>query len=169
MKLWVVLAVALMLAVLPVAGQDETETVEGCEAAALADVLAELVEAVREAEDVAGALRAVAVAAGTAAAVCDDLAFSSEEDGLLPVIGPVTIPEGIYRVTVTTEGYFILRSDALEGECGDGQYFTPGIFNLSRGSAVDGAQMVFHSAGCETLLSVSNVTDPWVIGFEKLR
>lgn len=169
MKLWVVLGVALMLAVLPMSAQDEAEPVEGCEAAALADTLAELVEAVREAEDVAGALREVASAAGVAAAACDGLAFDSEKDGMMPVIGPVTIPEGIYRVTLTTEGYYILGLDVLEGECGQGERFRSSLFLISRGDATDGAQVVLNSTGCETLLSISNVTDPWVLDFEKLR
>lgn len=97
---------------------------------------------------------------------CTGLAFSSEQDGQQPVIGPVTIPEGIYRVTATTEGYLIAKVDVLNGECGDGY---GSLFNVTSGTASNGAQEVFESAGCEALISVSNAQEAWKLEFEKLR
>lgn len=140
-----------------------------CDAAATADVLAELVEALRTAENPIEALGAVRDAASIAAAACSGLNFNSDDEGLMPVIGPIVIPEGLYRVTVTTDGFYILQLEVLDGLCGEGRMLSPYIFGISMGQASNGAQAVITSEGCETLLSVSNVTKSWTLGFEKLR
>jgi len=96
---------------------------------------------------------------------CTGLAFSSERDGMQPVIGPVVIPEGIYRVTATTASFMIAHITALQGECGDGY----SLFNVTQGNATNGVQAVFESAGCEALIEVSNTREAWTLEFEKLR
>ncbi len=161
-----VLALLLMVGAANVLAQDDAPA---CDAAATADVLAGLVEAVRTAESPIEALGAVRDAASIALAACGGLNFSSDVEGMMPVIGPVEIPEGIYRVTVITDGYFIASFDVLDGQCGDGRLFLPGLFIVSAGDATEGAQAVVNSEGCETLISIENVTEDWSLSFEKLR
>ncbi len=112
---------------------------------------------------------AIRDAASIAAAACSGLTFSSDAEGMMPVIGPVEIPEGIYRVTLVTEGFFIMKIDALDGECGEGSRMSSGAFSVMQDTATNGAQIVVNSEGCEALLSISNVTQPWTLEFEKLR
>jgi len=161
-----VLALLLMASAVSVLAQDDAPV---CDAAGTADVLAGLVEALRTAESPIEAISAVRDAASMAAAACSGLNFSSDVEGMMPVIGPVGIPEGLYRVTLTTEGYFGMTVDALDGVCGEGTRMSSRAFNVFSGTATAGAEIVIISEGCEALFSVSNVTAPWTISFEKLR
>ena len=162
----VVLAALLLVSAVSVWAQDDAPV---CDAAATADMLAGLVEALRTADSPIEAIGAVRDAATEAAAACSGLNFNSDDEGLMPVIGPVEIPEGLYRVTLTTEGYFIMHIDPLSGNCGEGRMFSGSAYNLMAGDAKDGAQVVINSEGCEALFSISNVTKPWTLSFEKLR
>lgn len=146
--------------------QDDAPT---CDAAATADVLAELVEALRTAENTIEALGAVRDAASIAAAACGGLNFTSDDEGLMPVIGPVVIPEGIYRAKLTTNGFFILELTVLDGSCGEGRRSSALVFATSRGEADEGLEVIFNSEGCETLFAISNVSDAWELSFEPLQ
>lgn len=95
---------------------------------------------------------------------CYGLSFSSNEHGLLPVIGPVYIPAGVYRVTATTAGYMIVNVEVLTGECGE----FGSVVNVSQGRATEGAQSVFRSGECEALIEVSNATEDWLLIFERV-
>jgi hypothetical protein len=115
-------------------------------------------------------LRAIRDAVTEALIGCEGLSFSDENSGgLQPVIGPVEIPEGMYRARVVTEGAFILHADLISGECGEGRGMSSYVMNVWAETAVEGIEIVFYSAGCETLLSVSNTNSPWNLTFEKLR
>jgi hypothetical protein len=78
----------------------------------------------------------------------------------------VLVPEGIYRVTVTTPGYFIMRPTVIEGSCDPDGY---SLFNLSDGEATSGAQAIFKSQKCAVLWEISNVTAPYKVTFEKMN
>lgn len=80
------------------------------------------------------------------------------------VHGPVYVPEGTYRVSVTTYKFFIMHHTVLDGDCGD-RY---GIFN-EMSDAEFTAQVVFESAGCSALFETSNIFGPYTVTFEKLR
>lgn len=82
------------------------------------------------------------------------------------VLGPVTIPAGIYRATFTTGGYGIVAFTVNEGACGAGRFMTPGLFNESAGDATNGAEAVLTSESCRTLIEISNVQQPWALVFE---
>lgn len=90
--------------------------------------------------------------------------------GEATVIGPLDIPEGVYRATATTSGFIIVTVTALEGECGEGSGFflSPGLFNESQGQATNGAESVFTSKGCRALIEVSNTQTPWVLEMVKV-
>lgn len=165
-NLILVLTALLLMSAVNVWAQDDAPT---CDAAATADVLIELVEALRTADSPIEALGAIRDAASIAAAACSGLNFNSDDEGMMPVIGPVEIPEGLYRATLTTDGYFIMELDPLSGKCGEGSRFSNSIYLIMAGTASDGAQVVINSEGCEALFSISNVNEPWTLSFEKLR
>ena len=104
---------------------------------------------------------AVQTALSKEIAVCGGLYFEGDAE---EVFGPLEIPAGIYRGTVTTEGYFGLQITVLEGECDDSL-----IHQVSSGRGVEGSEFVYESAGCTAVLEVSNITTPYTLQFELLQ
>lgn len=100
-------------------------------------------------------------------AECRGLSFSSDTDGMQPVLGPITLPEGIYRATVTTTGFFIGDIELIDGECESTGFGS--VFNLSPGQADAGAQAVIRSAECRMLFPVENTREPWTLIFEPIQ
>lgn len=97
-------------------------------------------------------------------AECRGLTFSGTAG---TVHGPVTVPEGIYRASVTTNRFFIMGGVVLEGSCGDG-LDTLYVFN----EHTDGdftAETIFRSEGCTALFETSNIFGPYTVTFEKVR
>lgn len=142
---------------------------EECDYTALAQRLAEASEGLEGSEDPAGDVSALQAELSSFSAACSGLAFDSETEGLQPVIGPVEIPEGLYRLVVTTPGYYIMDIEPLEGECGPRGGFSTNVLNISRDTATEGAEALVESSGCEALLVIDNVTDAWRVSFEKIR
>ena len=144
----------------------------GCD---LEAAIADARDALDEAEallddDPEAALEALAEmrsALATAEAACMGLAFQGEAEDA--VIGPVTIPAGMYRAVATTPGYLAVRITVIEGECRGSS--AGSLFNLGRGDAADGAEALFTSeeGGCTALLELSNLTDAWQLAFERLK
>lgn len=154
---------ALLVVVLPAAAQDEepvcdftpvqsaieltTAALAGTDNEATLTALGELSKAIRAAH-----------------LSCNGLAFTSEEYGQIPVLGPIDIPAGVYRATVTTEGFFIADVTLLDGECDDRN-----LLNVSEGQATEGGQAVFESEGCSILIEISNTREPWALEFEPVN
>jgi len=96
--------------------------------------------------------------------LCIGMKFSGENAKLL---GPIELPAGLYRVTLTTNGYFIAKLEIIDGDCsGTGLGALYGIFE---GQASDGSETLIKSSGCTTLIDTSNVTDPWTLTIEPLQ
>jgi hypothetical protein len=145
-----------------VVAQDEEEA---CDAEAAVTAIIEIAEdTALEPLDI---LRAIRDAVTQTLVECEGLAFNSTDDGRQPVLGPITIPEGLWRITVDTPGYFQLSFDVLEGTC-EGDGFSQLLFNEFEGEAIN-AQTLFTSEGCEALFTVDNVSEDWELEFEKLR
>lgn len=163
---------ACILATFITAAQDSTAA---CDQAAYEAIATALDDYAAQLRDAAGnpdtALRELRDYSATQAAACSGFQFSSETEGQQPVIGPITIPEGLYRITATTTGYLAAELTLLEGECGtDDTFYAPtDLFNLFKGQADTGAQLLIQSKGCETLIEISNSSDPWTFNIEKLR
>lgn len=133
--------------------------------AAIDDALALLEEA--KSQDSFTAFESVSVLRAMLAELdteCRGLTFSGNAG---TVHGPVTVPEGIYRVSVTTNRFFIMGGVVLEGSCGDG-FDTLYVFN----EHADGdftAETIFRSKGCSALFETSNVFGPYTVTFEKVQ
>ena len=110
-------------------------------------------------------LQVITSLVGMYRSACDGLTFSDDKQ---VVIGPVTIPAGIYRAKLTTVGYAAVQVDALDGKCGVGARMSANqhLFIVSKGDADAGAEALFKSEGCTALLTVENVTKPWQLTFE---
>jgi hypothetical protein len=143
----------------------EEEVPEECQAEAVATTLEELAGQVREEEtsldDVLSDLRALQ-------STCAGLSFTSEEEGMQPVLGPISLPEGLFRVTATTGGYMIAELEVLDGDC-EARGMGGMLFLLTAGQGDDGAQELLESQGCEMLLTIGNTNEAWTLDFEKLR
>ena len=167
-KLIIFMVGLVVIGLIPVTiAQDEGAV---CDYAAVAEELAEIVGGIAEADDPDAALLDLEKAVVAARIECGGMIFTSEEEGLQPVIGPVELPEGMYRATLTIDGMGVVELDVLDGSCGD-SIGMPVFMVLDMGGAPDGAQTVVESEGCEALISFSSVTfaHNWTLEFEKLR
>jgi hypothetical protein len=89
------------------------------------------------------------------------LSFSSRNYGTQPVLGPLTIPDGFYRVRVVTEGSFIADLEVIDGACRT----TSGarMFFVSEGEASKGYELFLNARGCKAFISVSDITANWTL------
>lgn len=92
--------------------------------------------------------------------------YSNEIYGNMPVLGPIRFPNGRYRVTVTTLGFFIANVETVTGTCQTDSFL--GLFNLSSGDAIQGAQTLLTTTDCVAFVTISNVTEDWSLKFEAL-
>jgi hypothetical protein len=98
---------------------------------------------------------------------CRGLHFTSADEGMLPLIGPVNFENGLWRVTFTTAGYGAVKIETLAGTC-ESDYGV--LFNVSPGEADKGGQAVFKtSEGCEALIGLENTSEDWDLIFELLK
>lgn len=96
-----------------------------------------------------------------------DYSFNSNDDGLQPVLGPITLSAGIHIFTATTDGYMIVSPTSLSGDCGSDLRYS--IFSLSDGEGSDGAQSVVNAeSDCNVLLEIGLAGEEWTLGIEKL-
>jgi len=167
------LMVAVLLSAGVVAGQDDA----ACTAdnmRNLLDLTTGQIEAMREAAEVddletyllnGALLRALLSGID---AVCRGLSFSSEADGMMPVIGPVVFAQnGVYRATVVTDGFFIATLTPVSGTCEPGNRGR-GLFNFGPREGQTQVETILTAEGCMTLLEIKNVTQPWTLEFEML-
>jgi hypothetical protein len=86
------------------------------------------------------------------------------------VYDPMRFPQGFYRVTVTTEGYFILRGYIIQGKCADIEPTNSLVLlNVTRGEAANGAQALLPSGQCTIIWETSNVSEPYELSFEMIE
>lgn len=170
----IAILLSLIVGLIPAGAQDTLP--EGCTAdalTALTDNLAAATTAANEAaaagnlQDAIDGLSAARMDIAALEAVCAGLSWSGKAD---KVIGPVTIPEGVYRATATTKGYMIVHVTPIDGECGagSGSFLSQGLFSASKGEATNGAEAIMTSRECSALLEISNVQSDWSLTLEKL-
>jgi hypothetical protein len=74
------------------------------------------------------------------------------------VMGPFSVPDGIYRVTLTTDDFFILSATELSGDCRLS-------FAESAGDASAGTEEIFEYDDDCTMLVEIEARAPWEIRF----
>lgn len=96
---------------------------------------------------------------------CLGLNFSGEPQPGKPsvVIGPVDIEDGMYRVTLKTEGRLTVEIEDFSGRC---SYVG---FVVREGEASVGAEDLFEARGCRALITVQHIQTPWSLTFEQLQ
>ena len=167
MRYFGLLLVLVLLFTGVVIAQDDTTSVEGCATEDFTTLLAEQSEILAESDDLDLALRDLINTLSAKRADCAGLLFNDERNGKNKVLGPITLEEGLWKVTVTTDGYFAAPSlEVLSGECEATSYI---LLNLGRGDAIDGAEALIHLSGCEVLIPTSHVSDAWEMRIEKMN
>jgi len=158
----------------PTIAQDTSSESLKCDMPTLQSLMDKFSEALQKVKDakptdpikVSNVLQTMANLANDTRAACDGLAFSGNKQ---QVLGPVTIPVGIYRAKATTSGAILVDVTVTDGECGSR---TSGeqknVFALNKDEAKDGAEAVFTSKGCTALIQVSLVDAPWQLDFERI-
>lgn len=91
---------------------------------------------------------------------CTGMVLSGEPEAgkAVVVVGPVSVADGIYRVTLTTDEYFIVDATELSGDCR--LFFAEGD-----GEASAGTEEIFeYDDDCTMLLEIE-AEAPWEIRF----
>lgn len=91
---------------------------------------------------------------------CTGMVLSGEPEAgkAVVVLGPISIPDGIYRVTLTTDEFFILGATELSGDCRL-------HFAESDGDASAGTEQIYeYDDDCTMLLEIE-AEAPWEIRF----
>lgn len=150
------------------AAQDETAPCDQSVYNAAAESLDGFTARLRnESEDHTAVLMELSTFAATQNAACSGLNFSSETDGQNPLIGPIEIPAGLYRVTFTTSGRGLIDLAAIDGECEAER--GGNMFAALDGEALEGIEGLVTSEGCEALITFDRMSEDWTLTFEKIR
>jgi hypothetical protein len=89
--------------------------------------------------------------------------------GKSPVlIGPMDLPKGNYKTTLTSRGRFSARLSVLSGEC-KGSSSTANYYSLTSGEASTGAEAVIRSGGCRVVIEPNNVRGAWTLTIAPLE
>lgn len=160
-----VLVAVFVLAASPVFAQDDEPVCSQDDLSTAISHAADLLDQALDAPDSAAALDLLAEAR-TELLAAQQSCYSLDFEGTAATVhDPIYIPAGLYRVTATTPGFFILEGTILDGSC-DEEY---AFFALMADQATDGAQITFSSQGCTMLWETSNITAPYTVTFEKLK
>lgn len=112
-------------------------------------------------------LEVISAYALTSFSTSDSYSFNSDNEGLQPVLGPISILKGHYIVTATTEGYMIVDSKILSGECGSDLSYS--LIGISAGEGAKGAQNVFEvESDCLVLFDVGLSDEDWTLEIERV-
>lgn len=152
----------IVLTSIAIAGAQDVPA--ACEPEELAAQIADrLANAPDNRQGILGLLRALASDIARMDAACSGLHFEGSGQKLL---GPVVLPEGVYRLTASgDDGFGIVEFTMLDGECGEGNRMSP---NVLSGDVTQDVEVVVVSAGCEVLID-ANMDDNWELVFEQLR
>lgn len=169
-----IIVLLLVLWCLPtVANAQPPAPLDGCALADLNQSLGDLLQQISaqqaaiSAGDLDGARAALftlLARANAQAQACSALAF---EGSGAQVIGPVTIPAGVYRVRGEFVGVSGVRVERLSGECGVTYgATTPLVSSPTSDGGTD--ETVFRSQGCEALLEVDSTRGTWRFAFARI-
>lgn len=155
------LMVIALLAVTPASLQDD------CNAASLTEAVQGQLDAMDE--DPVSALIEILHLAKQGISDCSESYFFSDDGGYPRVLGPMSLAEGIYMFTMTTNGAGRVSPVALSEGCGSDLSAT--IISISKGAGARGAESLTKvEADCDVFLELSSLTlaEAWTLKIEKV-
>mgnify|MGYP006952614178 CR=1 FL=1 len=158
MKAFIIGLLVLVMAI-PVAASQFDFQVEQCDREVLQAIIAEiglantsLNELIATSDDTAGvltALRGLSTQIETTLRLCDGLVLRGEpQPGQIGVVlGPMEIPDGVYRAVLTTPGGVAIDFVPISGSCSL-------RFDVDAGQAANGSQAVLSATSCAVLVEI---------------
>lgn len=162
-KRWIGVGVLLLVAVVAVA-QDGLQPPGECDRQTIIDDLNARVTALdAESETFLQDLYDLQAFVGTERFLCAGLTLSGEpvEGKSSVVLGPIAVPDGIYRLTLTTTDTALITTENLDGRC----RFSFGVVG---DEAASGAEQILESEDACSLLLEVEARAPWTLVFEPL-
>ena len=97
---------------------------------------------------------------------CNGLSFSGNTNS---VIGPIELPDGIYKSIVDTTGFLSATIPAVDGDCHHGAvpFGSPMLYMVT--DKASNAQSVISSKGWTALIEVTTVQAEWSLRIEKIK
>lgn len=170
MRTLIFLLLAVLLAGMPAAAQDgQIVTEGGCTPDGVRQGMQDVFDTFspENADDVLEFLRTIRNTATMAEVHCTGNTFSSERNGEQPVLGPIYLASGVWRVRVVTDGYMIADIETLTGTCENTAFGT--LYNITAGRAATGAERLIRSTECVMLLTVGNTNQAWELELEQIQ
>ncbi len=96
---------------------------------------------------------------------CSGYTFTGNSSKL---VGPLDLPKGNYKTTLTSRGRFTARLSVLSGQC-QGSSNTASFYSITAGEASTGAEAVIKSEGCRLVIETSNVRGAWTLTIAPLE
>ena len=161
MKRLFLLMVIALLAVMP------TSLQEDCSAASLTEAVQVQLDVMDE--DPVPVLTEIIRLATQGISACSESYSFSDDGGFPRVLGPISLSEGFYMFTMTTNGAGRVSPTALSENCGSDLSST--IINISKGAGARGAEsLVTVEADCDVFLQLSNLTvaEAWTLEVAKV-
>jgi hypothetical protein len=124
----------------------------------IGDVVSQLQQG--EVQEALSLLNSLHSAVTTARAKLTGLIFKGRTDKLTD---PFTLPEGIYRVHFTTDGFGAVKVIPLNSP--DNRTL---LFNVFEGEATDGVSTLYVTQSDKVLVQFSNISALYMLVFEKL-
>ena len=163
MKRLALLAFIGLFCTLPALPQDAS----ACDAAGLQTAIESQLESMND--DPAAALSEILQLAAVGLRDCsgDAYAYDSVNEGLHPVLGPLSLAQGLHLFTLTTEKTGIVEAVTLSEECGTD--LERSILNIAAGQGAQGAErLVRVESDCDLYLQLRNLRAAWTLEIAKL-
>lgn len=166
---FVLCALTVFASVLPLSAQDASSA---CTQDNVNLAIAAVAKSAQDAQAAKDAKSAVDILAETSAKVtalqadCSGLSFAGKTN---TVIGPIELPQGIYKAIADTTGFLSATITAVDGTChqGAGDFGSPMLYMLT--DKASNAQSVINSKGCTALIEVTTVQAEWSLRIEKIK
>jgi hypothetical protein len=168
-----VLMVLLCLALVSPANAQETDD-PSCSTddinAALTPILDQLTAAQAEADPTAAQALIVEAQQQLALINAQCTGLNLEGDAGDVVVGPLSIPMGIYKVTATTPGFLIINGTVVSGVCENDYSDSVSLFAILTDTATNGSETLLKIEGedCLVIWEISHADAAYTVTFEKL-
>ncbi len=161
MKRLLLLVIIALFAVMPASLQDD------CGAVSLTEAIQGQLDAVNE--DPVPALIEILHLAAQGISDCSESYSFSDDGGFPRVLGPISLSQGIYKFTMTTNGAGRVSPTALSENCGSDLDST--IISISKGAGARGAESLARvEADCDVFLELGSLTvaEAWTLEIDKI-